>query len=632
MLHVLSTVLLLLGFLLTGVLGTDTSLLFFWPGCAVLGLAGVLATVNWRLRVYSAPSDLCLLSVVALAGYLVVRGFASPVAVHAREDVVMVLAALVVYLLSATSLSHPQWRMGLVMVIVLLLIGNLLVGFIHFSGCWAFHVVPHFARTYAEGRVGGFFNNANHLGAFLCMSFLLLLGVICFGRAGVAAKLLLGFLCVAAAIELRLTLSRAALLGAGAGGLMLVMLSLWMVWRTSRHLFGMILVGGGIALVLGGAVIHQVGAENLRRRMSNSPVESDARLSIWHSALQQHALAPAVGTGSRTFADYGIMLRRPDAPGHQKDPIFVHNEYLQMLADYGWLGIGLIVVVLVLHLGNGIRFVHWFAHWRFGESGEVRSDSLGLAIGSMAALVAGLVHAVFEFHFHVPAVILFGAFVCGVLMNPGFKLDSHQPQRVPGLRPVSKLLAGAAAAGMVAATVIWAPADYAATQAEMARARSDKAGEEAWLDRALSLDPKRAELHYRKGLVTLGKVATPITEAGAELLEQAAASLRKAVELHPLHYLYAVALTDALDIQGRESEGLQAAQQAIRAAPHHEEARLALALHYSRFGRFEEAERTFLWVDKASAKNAPEEMSWFDYYREMLKLAQKQSSFPSAGG
>lgn len=462
------------------------------------------------------------------------------------------------------------------------------------------------------------------------MSFLLLLGIAFFGRAGIAAKLLLGFLCVAAAIELRLTLSRAALLGVGIGAAVLVALSLWMVWRTNRHLFGMIAAGGVLIVLIGGAVMYQVGSENLRRRMANSPVESDVRLSIWRSGLHQHALAPLFGTGSRTFSDYGMMLREAHAPGHQKDPVFTHNEYLQMLGDYGWTGMALMSCVLVLHLWNGLRFVRWFADWRFGETGEVRSDSLGLAIGSIAALVAGLAQAVFEFHFHVPSMILLAAFCCGVLMNPGFKLESHQPLRVPGLRPFSKLLTGAGSAALIVAAVLWAPADYAATEAEMARSRSDSEGERIWLERALRLDPENAELHYRRGLLKLANVNPPLSGPAKNAVDAATASLKRAAELNPLHYLYAVALTDALDIQGMESEGLQAAHMAIRAAPQHEEARLALALHYSRFGRFDEAERAFLWVKSASAQNAPEEMSWYDYYQNMLKIAQQQSVLAAA--
>jgi len=377
--------------------------------------------------------------------------------------------------------------------------------------------------------------------------------------------------------------------------------------------------------LLGGAVVYQVGAESLRRRMANSPVETDVRLSIWQSALEQHKLAPVLGTGARTFEDYGIMLREPSAPGHQRDPIFAHNEYLQLLADYGWVGVALMALVLVLHLGNGLRFLWWFANWRFPETGVMRSDSLALALGALSALVAGLVQAVFEFHFHVPALILLAAFCGGVLMNPGYSIESHHPRRLPGLRPASKSLAGVASLVLLMAAAKLAPAEYAASQAEIARTRADREDEFHWLDQARRFDDNNPESHYRTGLLLLDRVESPSEPEGKKQLAAAQAFLSRAAELNPLHYLYHVAMTDVLDIQGFEEEALAAAQRAVQTAPQHEEARLALALHYTRFGKFEEAERTFLWVQKASAQNTPTEMSWYDYYRGMLELAQRQA-------
>ncbi len=240
-----SVVLLVLGVLVSGVLATDTEMLFFWPGCALLGAAALVAGISWRMRVYSVPDDVCLLSVLLLVGYVLLRGYLSPVAVHARVDMLMALAGLVTYLLTATLLSHPRFRLVLVATVVLLLLGNLVVGTIHFSGYWSFHVVPHFARSFGEGRVGGFFNNANHLAAYLLFAVLLLGGYLVFGRAAVSAKLLIGFLGLGGVIGLVLTLSRAGLVGLVAGGLVLAILSLWVVWRTNRHLVMLLVMGGG---------------------------------------------------------------------------------------------------------------------------------------------------------------------------------------------------------------------------------------------------------------------------------------------------------------------------------------------------------------------------------------------------
>ena len=103
-----------LGLLAAGVLGTETRLLLFWPGAAILGLAGLLATLKWRLRVLFPPNDLCLLTALAAAAYLTWRAVSSPVAAFAREDLMITAACLVVYLLTATAASHPRWRTALI--------------------------------------------------------------------------------------------------------------------------------------------------------------------------------------------------------------------------------------------------------------------------------------------------------------------------------------------------------------------------------------------------------------------------------------------------------------------------------------------------------------------------------------
>jgi hypothetical protein len=64
---------------------------------------------------------------------------------------------------------------------------------------------------------------------------------------------------------------------------------------------------------------------------------------------------------------------------------------------------------------------------------------------------------------------------------------------------------------------------------------------------------------------------------------------------------------------------------AIRAAPWHEEARLALAVHFTRVGEFEKAERAFLWARDATAKNREGEVSWFELYQQMLRLAEMKA-------
>lgn len=70
---------------------------------------------------------------------------------------------------------------------------------------------------------------------------------------------------------------------------------------------------------------------------------------------------PVTGVGSRMFYDYSVTLRDASMRSYDADPLFAHNEYLQMLADYGWVGLALLIGVVLVHVAHGLRFVRWFA-------------------------------------------------------------------------------------------------------------------------------------------------------------------------------------------------------------------------------------------------------------------------------
>src|SRR5262245_25402023 len=61
------------GFLAAGVLGTETRLLFYWPGATLMALGAVAATVKWRWRVASPPSEACLGAALLFASYFAGR-------------------------------------------------------------------------------------------------------------------------------------------------------------------------------------------------------------------------------------------------------------------------------------------------------------------------------------------------------------------------------------------------------------------------------------------------------------------------------------------------------------------------------------------------------------------------------
>lgn len=626
--RLLAFILFLLGLLVTGVLGTETRLLFFWPGCLLLGLAGLLAGLRWRLKVSFPPSDWCVASVMALALYLAGRAWVTPVASLAREDLFVILGCFVAYVLMVTVVNHPRRRIAVFSTLLLVGVGDLVVGFIHFSGNWSFHVVPHFFRSFAEGRIGGFFNNPNHLAAFFSYVLFLSAGIVCFGRGNATWKLLLGFFVVAFAIGMSLTISRGGLIGLAAGGAVFAALSLWIVWRTQRHMFLRIVTGITVLVVLGGSVLYKVNEEYLRRRIMQQETTTDVRGHVWSAALAQHdaSARPLIGDGARSFYDGCFKFRSTKMPGWGADALFAHNEYLQMLVDYGWIGLALTLLVVVTHAANGIRFLHWFAHWKFPMVGLMPSNGVAFTLGSLAALAATMVHAVFEFHWHVAATAITGAVLLGILANPGFQGPEHKPRRVPGVRVGAKLAMIAASLAMIGAAVTLGRADYFAAEAEIAAKDGDAFEQIRDLTRAIEIDATKGETFYRRGLAWMDQVgADKSAVANRRALEKARADLEAAVKLNPNAFLYPLALADAHDGLGDHDAARKMIEAAISLAPIHEEPRLALAIHYNRLREWDAAERAYLWASKASASNLNGTMRWNDGYFAMLKQAARQA-------
>lgn len=618
-----------LALVLTGVLGTETRLLFFWPGVMTIGLAGVVAALKWRLKILFPPADKCLLVAMVFATFIAVRAALSPVVYQAREDVIILLSAWVVYGLTLTLVSHPRSRLVLLVALLVLVMVNLAVGSIHLSGDWGFHIVPDFMRAAEEGRIGGLFVNANHLAAFLSMVLFLAAGWLCFGRGGAALKLWLAFMVVAMTLGMSLTISRGALFGLAVGVCVFTTLSLWIVWQTQRQYFWSLIGGVAAALVLGGALLWKVNEEYLRTRISNHSVTSDIRTEIWKSAITQFSLAPNLGAGARMYYQGGTQYRSPGLATWTPEAFFAHNEYLQMLADYGWVGLALLLLVVILHLSNGFRFIRWFVFEKFMRTGRVLSMNLAICLGSISTVAATLAHAFVEFHFHVPATAMMGAVLLGLLANPGFEEMQKPLRRIPGVRVMTKVLLGISALVLLVASWQYGRADYAFAKAAVAARHKDAEGQRHLLDQVTKLDPHNGEAYYQRALNTLDKLSASDRVSQKDALQMAAADLETAMALNTYKYLYPLAYADVCDAQMKHEKAYEMITKAIQLAPLHEEPRLALAVHHHRLGHFAEAEACYLWARMANAMNPPGVANWQTSYALLLRhVAQMRGSAP----
>src|SRR4030095_15333298 len=83
----------------------------------------------------------------------------------------------------------------------------------------------------------------------------------------------------------------------------------------------------------------------------------DIRTEIWKIGIEQFKVSPVQGTGAGTFQYYGRLFRPPHL---QADPEYVHNDYLQLLAEYGLIGLATGLVFLVVHFWFGVKALNYF--------------------------------------------------------------------------------------------------------------------------------------------------------------------------------------------------------------------------------------------------------------------------------
>ncbi len=419
--NVLYTCLLGLAFASIQLLIGGTRQVFALPAYGILAVAALLSLADLR-RSKLPPNGWCLSSAALFGGWIVVRACFSPVVYLARADAFMVLAALIVYLLTACYFTDPRRRLWVLGVWVLLAGGNLVLGARQFAGDDKTTVFGLLRPAQYAGRASGYYICPDHLAGFLEIVICLCLAVVVWSRTRAGVKILCGYAALCCLAGMLLTGSRGGFLSLGCGLLVFTLLTLWRVRiaapeRLGRSIatvivFAMLLTAGA-----GVALSHSRVLEQRARQLVN---REDIRFRIWPAAVEEFKESPAVGTGSGTFLYYGRRFRDPQI---QRDPERVHNDYLHLLAEYGLVGAAGLLFFLGAHLRAGGRTFAALCRRSAGQGAGEGSNAVAWNIGALAAVTCLAAHSVVDFNLHIPVNTLVLAFVFGTLANPGRSTD-----------------------------------------------------------------------------------------------------------------------------------------------------------------------------------------------------------------
>ena len=195
-----------------------------------------------------------------------------------------------------------------------------------------------------------------------------------------------------------------ALIGLGAG--------LALAAVTARLGRPTLVLGGGILVAaVAGLLATGGGAGSAAQTVAAARVNlaSPDRTGALQAALRLVAQHPLTGTGPGQAelrwkgTDHGIHLYA-----------YVHNEYLQLTAELGLVGLVLLAILLAA--------MAWLL-WRARPTGRAS----GTWAGVVAATAAFAIHSGFDFVWHLPAIVLTVTLLVGIVLPAPDTAPAHSP-------------------------------------------------------------------------------------------------------------------------------------------------------------------------------------------------------------
>lgn len=567
-----------------------TRLLFALPAYCLLAIAGIVCIGLIRMA-KPAPDMLCLGTSALFFGYILGRAFFSPSPDLACLDAGMVLGGLTVYLLTSCVLTAAGMRLAIWTCLILAAMAHVFIGAIQFRLGNNFMPIPFLQRFDYGSRASGFYVCPNHLAGLLEVVGIFALSIACWSRWPIWAKLLPGCAAIVCYVGIFLTGSRGGFGSAGASLIMFVLLGFGILHAAGAR--SLLLVGGSgflvalVALSVSFWVFQR--SDFLADRVRSIQVQEQFRIDLWRAALKQWKLSPVIGTGSGTYLFFGRKFR---AETVQTDPIYTHNDYLQLLSEYGVIGLITFAAFLLAHCARGWIDARRLGPKRVARTGRLTSNAMALNIGALAAVVAIAVHSTVDFNLHIPANVLLMGFVFGTLTNSPAREGNDDARAYGNLVAGRCFLVGIA---ILLGLGVWQ------------FARGEYYGERA-----------RTAIRDHRPLAGIG-----FARKGLESESQ-----------NPLLFYYlglgqslaADSWSDRVAKASFYNAALHSFENAHRLAPLDKTYFLELAFTYDALGRFNEAE----WMFHEATALDPKATATREYYAAHLKLWQSSTTAPAA--
>src|SRR5262249_29150662 len=146
------------------------------------------------------------------------------------------------------------------------------------------------------------------------------------------------------------------------------------------------------------------------------------RFTIWTATVHMIKDQPLLGHGLGSHAALFFDYRRADIKrGVNTEPLAevaveAHNEYLQIAAETGLIGLLLFLMVVAIYVRTQWRGIARQPDPAASETAESKEQRT-VAIGSLAVLAAVLINCLANFPFHIAATASFTVIILALSMR-----------------------------------------------------------------------------------------------------------------------------------------------------------------------------------------------------------------------
>jgi O-antigen ligase/Tfp pilus assembly protein PilF len=422
----------------------------FYPRCVTVFIPAkemisevliILALMFWGLQMISreeikfisTPLNFPILSFIAICLLSLIWSNSFFVSL---TELPLFLAGPLLYFVITNSINHERQINRILD--ILLLVGGLfgIYGIFQYNGI----DFSFWTRNVGRQQVFGLFGNVNFFAEYLIVSLPIAVSLF-FASRNKFKKILLLIATLAMGTSLIVTFARGSYLGFGVS--LIFMFFVFLISRgknfikNNKKIFIILVAIIIIAFLFvvptplnrSGTVISKI-----KERASITQIINEfsfgRRMAIYKFTTLMIKDHPLLGSGIGTYKYNTLRYQAEFFAQGENRSLYpygfadkAHNEYLQLWAELGIIGLGIFIWLMVSYFNYGLKYLRKIKD----------SPRQGIIIGLMGAVVAVLVDSIFGFPLHLPATIVLFWLALGLTVAMGLK-DEVNAQEIKMIR------------------------------------------------------------------------------------------------------------------------------------------------------------------------------------------------------